>query len=323
METVSRRTTAATGKVVRVAPLFLALALSGIAVGAVDKSHSAANRPQAHASSVQAKTEPDRRATSDQPAVVDLVRTPVIRVEASDITPKHHNYLSSEWWLVYLTAALAVFTLGLVIYTARLYRSSVQVGKDAAKTAREAMEFNEASIRPVIVPKIHDASALYPAKGSNTFPQGGPKLTFTWENYGQSAAFLLKADLILRPHRDLPAEPDWSGATLRTDNNIIAPSSYKDDARTPIPITPVAGTLDETKIQQLNMKIDQGLRFFFYGRVVYEDTLGNTLVSGFAFKVFRDGSRHMRGGPRYNYRRPATEVDMPVEAETLVFAPSG
>jgi len=276
----------------------------------------AASRPQAHASSVQPRAEPDRRATSEQPAVVDLVRAPVVRVEATDVTPKHHDYLSSEWWLVYLTAALAAFTLGLVLYTAKLYRSSVQVGRDAARTAREAMEFNEASIRPVIVPKIHDVSTLYPAKGSNAFLQGGPKLTFTWENYGQSAAFLLKADLILRPYKDLPAEPDWTGATHRTDNNIIAPSSYKDDAKTPIALTPVAGALDEMNTPQLNMKIERGgLRFFFYGRVVYEDTLGNTLVSGFAFKVFRDGSRHMRGGARYNYRRPATEADMPAEAE--------
>jgi len=28
-------------------------------------------------------------------------------------------YLSSEWWLVYLTAALSAFTLGLMIYTDR------------------------------------------------------------------------------------------------------------------------------------------------------------------------------------------------------------
>src|SRR5574341_2371352 len=111
-EAISGRTKAATGKVVRVAPLFLALALSGIAVDAVDRSHPAASPPQARASSVQAKAEPDKRATADQVAVVDLVRAPVIRAESSDITPKDRNYLSSEWWLVYLTAALATFTLG-------------------------------------------------------------------------------------------------------------------------------------------------------------------------------------------------------------------
>lgn len=294
-EAILGRMPAAIWKVVRVASLFLALALAGIAVRAVDRPHPAASEPQAHASSVQAGTEGDRRQTAEQPA--------------------KHDYWSSEWWLVYLTAALALFTLGLVIYTAKLYRSSVQVGEAAAKTAGEAMAFNEASIRPVIVPKIHDASALYPAKGSNTFPQGGPKLTFTWENYGQSAAFLLKADLVLRPYRDLPIEPDWTGGTLRIDNNIVAPSSYKDDARMPIQITPVPNTLGGEQIAQLNRKIGVGLRFFFYGRVVYEDTLGNTLVSGFAFKVFRDGSRHMRGGARYNYRRPATDVDLPAEAE--------
>lgn len=45
------------------------------------------------------------------------------------------NYLSSEWWLVYLTAALSIFTLGLMIYTAKMWRATVRLSEDAKANA--------------------------------------------------------------------------------------------------------------------------------------------------------------------------------------------
>ena len=57
---------------------------------------------------------------------------------------KHKDYSSSEWWLVYLTFALVAVTLGLAIYTAKLYRATVGLGKDAKSTSeRQAAEMEK------------------------------------------------------------------------------------------------------------------------------------------------------------------------------------
>ena len=101
----------------------------------------AAGQPQTNAPAEQARPEPDNRATTAQPAVVELRKTPVIQVEATDKTIKHNEYSSHEWWLVYLTAALAATTIGLAVYTAKLYRATVKLGEDAGKTSeRQAKE---------------------------------------------------------------------------------------------------------------------------------------------------------------------------------------
>ncbi|WP_172203132.1 hypothetical protein [Niveibacterium sp. COAC-50] len=47
------------------------------------------------------------------------------------------NYGSSEWWLVYLTAALSIFTLGLMIYTAKMWRATVELSKEAKANSKQ------------------------------------------------------------------------------------------------------------------------------------------------------------------------------------------
>ena len=101
----------------------------------------AASQPQGNASTNQAKPEADQRATPAQPAVIELLKAPVIRIEATDKTEKHNDYASHEWWLVYLTGLLALITGALALYTAKLYRATVKLGEDAGHTsARQAKE---------------------------------------------------------------------------------------------------------------------------------------------------------------------------------------
>jgi hypothetical protein len=51
------------------------------------------------------------------------------------------DYLSSEWWLVYVTAGLLIVTSGLAIYTARLWNTTKDLAEAADKTsARQASE---------------------------------------------------------------------------------------------------------------------------------------------------------------------------------------
>jgi hypothetical protein len=87
---------------------------------------------------------PDLREAEWRAAQNELLKTSAARVEATDKTKKAHDYTDSEWWLVYLTAGLAATTLGLAIYTAKLYRATVRLGEDARDTsARQATEMKD------------------------------------------------------------------------------------------------------------------------------------------------------------------------------------
>jgi hypothetical protein len=55
-----------------------------------------------------------------------------------------NDYSSSEWWLVYLTGGLVMVTLGLAIYTAKLWGATKTLSQDARATAeRQAGEVRE------------------------------------------------------------------------------------------------------------------------------------------------------------------------------------
>jgi hypothetical protein len=63
-----------------------------------------------------------------------LTPSSVIGVEATDKTARSADHASSEWLLVYCTAALALTTIALALYTAKLYRATVGLGAEAKAT---------------------------------------------------------------------------------------------------------------------------------------------------------------------------------------------
>jgi hypothetical protein len=128
--------------VMKIRYLFLALALvagsawsDGLAQGPANPS----SQPKASAAQENQKTDLNRRVSKPLPVTIDVFSIP--KGEANDKTEKHNDYSSSEWWLVYLTFLLAVVTFGLALYTAKLYRATVGLGKEAEKTSeRQARE---------------------------------------------------------------------------------------------------------------------------------------------------------------------------------------
>ena len=150
----SNRHNNASARIARFAFLCCALTIVGVVFAASNPPSptpaKAARQPQAKASEEQAKAEPDKRATQEQPAVVELLKAPVIKVETTDKTEKHRDYTDHEWWLVYLTAALAATTLGLAIYTAKLYRSTKKIAGDAETAASNSVALTRATERAYI-----------------------------------------------------------------------------------------------------------------------------------------------------------------------------
>lgn len=100
-----------------------------------------ATQPKSQSSGAQSKTDDNKPAAKNLPPSIEIVKTPIIQVETAEKTEKGHDYSSSEWWLVYLTFALVLVTALLAAYTAKLYRATVGLGKDAKTTSdRQATE---------------------------------------------------------------------------------------------------------------------------------------------------------------------------------------
>ncbi|MFZ6843674.1 hypothetical protein [Undibacterium sp. RuTC16W] len=86
----------------------------------------------------------DKKEILKQPTTIEIIKAPVLQIETTDKTEKHHDYASSEWWLVYLTGVLAAATIGLFIFTACLFKATVALGDDAKESGqRQASEMKE------------------------------------------------------------------------------------------------------------------------------------------------------------------------------------
>ena len=63
-----------------------------------------------------------------------LLLTPLPSIAADN---NIRDYADSNWWTVYLTGLLCLFTLGLMVYTARLWHATVKLSKDAKENSEE------------------------------------------------------------------------------------------------------------------------------------------------------------------------------------------
>lgn len=101
-------------------------------------------QPKSQHQKTDSKADSNKPTSQNIPPIKETSKTPIIQVETTDKTEKRHDYSSSEWWLVYLTFALALVTLGLAIYTAKLYRATVGLGNEAKNTSdRQATEMEK------------------------------------------------------------------------------------------------------------------------------------------------------------------------------------
>jgi hypothetical protein len=84
--------------------------------------------------------------TNAIPAIAETSKSPVIQVEASNTTKHEHDYLSSEWFLVYITLFLAIVTGVLAFYTYRLWKATKTMVDSADATAQRQSSEMQASI---------------------------------------------------------------------------------------------------------------------------------------------------------------------------------
>ncbi len=150
----------------------------------------------------------DKRATLQQPAIVEVLKTPVIQVETTDKTEKHRDYTDGEWWLVYATVALAFITLGLAIYTAKLYASTKKIASDAESAATNSINLTR-TIERAYVQMSHFSNEHVHGLSVNPIT-GYCTVTINIKNYGATPAKITRIFLTKRALIALPTIPDYT-----------------------------------------------------------------------------------------------------------------
>ena len=81
-------------------------------------SGAGVEKPKSHTQQNKQRPARDQRGTESTPPVVKALPSLGANDPAANHSQEQHDYSSGEWWLVYLTAALSIFTFGLMLYTA-------------------------------------------------------------------------------------------------------------------------------------------------------------------------------------------------------------
>jgi len=233
--------------------------------------------------------------------------------KTNETEEKHKDYSSSEWWLVYLTFALVIVTLGLAIYTAKLYRATVGLGKDAKNTsdrqaaemensltiareaakatqkAAEAAELNARAAIGIELPVIRALTAdlLYvgerPKEESiyGGFVNNGPLTKFSavigisFKNHGRTPAFPENLSIGWRVADKLPETPNYISSTNISHASVIKPESeFITDSRHAIELT------DE----ELAATKEGHAWLWFYGCLYYTDFMNTKREARFCWR---------------------------------------
>jgi hypothetical protein len=242
----------------RIIPVIaILLLLCGVGVCAESKppSPSAADsgaQPKDQPGNTQSKSDSNKPTPKNYPSIIEISKAPIIQVETTDKTEKRHDYSSSEWWLVYLTFALAFVTLGLAIYTAKLYRATVGLGSEAKSTSdRQAAEMEKSL---AIAKEAADAAQKSADVAEKTLTLGErpyvfafnvskfcisedliPAITYEVANFGKTPAIIERVQAALEnieSNLDTPIEVDslvsapiFSGGEVRKGIKNETPSN--------------------------------------------------------------------------------------------------
>jgi len=161
-----------------------------------------ATKPKADTAQHENNAEPNKRGTKKFPASIEISKSPVIQTEATDKTEKRRDYSSSEWWLVYITGTIAFFTLGLMIYTGKLW--------GATKTLMERAEQTTKTIERAYITMSHLPPGLFLKYQLRPF-----EIQLKIENYGNTPATVTDIVLghIVLVEKTLPIDPPYPSAS--------------------------------------------------------------------------------------------------------------
>lgn len=194
--------------------------------------------------------------------VIEISPSSVLKIEPSEKEEERHGYSSAEWWLVWITGALAAITLGLAFFTLKLWRTTGDLVREAKDTAKRQLR-------------------AYISLGNPHFDGVDSTITIPLHNTGQTPAHYVCGKI------------NWQG--VMGDDDLPEEFEYADMEDTlsgPFKSQFTLGT-NKDKGMVFNLPIEHLRRVhngeigtFFYGHIDYFDIFNNPHTSTFCYRYF-------------------------------------
>lgn len=124
---------------------------------------------------------------------------------------KKHDRTSAEWWLVYATLTLMVFTSGLMVYTAMLWLTTQSMMEQADTTSKihERAYLDAGAGGGDESPTVASATSTLQKPHTRVIKDGKMRLRLEVTNHGRTPAVLTRMCWHVRPLKELPEEPEY------------------------------------------------------------------------------------------------------------------
>ncbi len=247
----------------------------------------------------QAKTA-EERAADDKQATdtrenLDIQRASLkVSQDALIASQETVDYTKRAAWAAIIAAAIGIVMAIIAVLQLRMFWLQLERMKDsniatqksadaaavAATATKDSVEHAEKRAMPILLPAVISFDELFNnEKGGALYPRAYiPKLRYVFENLGETPAIIIeaRATLTFLPmSQDVPEFNLLNQIAPYGQGNIVRGNYSKSEGGQEY----VVQTLYELTIQdQQKLKLppsnDESMRFFFYGRVVYDDIFG-------------------------------------------------
>ena len=281
--------------VLRIAVIVLTLLVAGIAYSDNPSTTppKASHKPEANPKQHEQHAAADQRGTESSPVFIKVIPTMTVEPQPTKETDNCNEYLSPEWWMIYITGALVLFTLGLMIYTAKLWRATNTLAEDAKRTAdrqadqmKQSLAIAQESItlareefisthRPrIIVRRV----SINIAKGIGIPDTLG--IEFIIANVGNTSTKIIEHNTNLRIYK----RNDTLPAILLYGDSRYPSISLESGVSCPIIHHTTGGEIEEYRLVS-GFTEESGTMSYIYG---------NTLMIFFGYIIYEDGLKRRR-----------------------------
>jgi len=239
------------------------------------------------------------------------------------------GFLSSEWSIVWVTLLLSLITLGLAIYTAKLYRATVALGSEAKETSTQQAADMAASIAQaakaavameavaetsgrqmaMIGMQVDEAIKLNAINRQNFFAEHQPKIilrdatteqdmgnlisvSFVISNIGSTGAKIICAKIDVRVFEGAQFDADILPEIDWNGSDVAVTTLLAGEQINLKFVSPNLRWNSANKTCHVFLEPEYGL--FFLGQIVYEDMIGTQRRAGFRRKYYTQQNRFLR-----------------------------
>jgi hypothetical protein len=267
--------------------LLLVIAVSAQSQGPTPSTRKEIKPPQKQSASEQQKPETDKRGTEQTPFVVKTIPTPKSQAETDQERKEHQDKASQGWWVIWLTAfvAIATFLQALFLYfSLRETKKAANAAKDAAEVAETALHVAERAYL-----RIDGFEIVQFATGHHI------NICYEIHNVGHTPAQIIESLTIV----DIVDKDSFKTPIYDIDKGIRGPKQsfiQPNEKASMIGISKEPVTPEGFISVQSNDKL-----IFAWGKITFQDVFGKTWINGFGAVFSQVFGLTMMDG--YNYTK--------------------